>query len=123
MDDATARQGGAGAPSRAAACRSCAAMPLEKRRAGALEAVSRKMRLRRASDEMLADEMETPNIDVVLLDVKEGLSRLHASRRLFALLRREASELSVVHHLRVPQGTKKDGAGAPAGRPCAPALY
>ena len=60
------------------------------------------------SDEMLAELMETPNIDVVLLDVKEGLSRLHASRRLFALLRREASELSVVHHLRVPQGTKKD---------------
>ncbi len=60
------------------------------------------------SDEMLAELMATPNIDVVLLDVKEGLSRLHASRRLFALLRREASELSVVHHLRVPRGTKKD---------------
>merc|ERR1719201_1439237 len=60
------------------------------------------------SDEMLAELMATPNIDVVLLDVKEGLSRLHASRRLFALLRREASELSVVHHLRVAQGTKKD---------------
>jgi (E)-4-hydroxy-3-methylbut-2-enyl-diphosphate synthase len=60
------------------------------------------------SDEMLAELMATPNIDVVLLDVKEGLSRLHASRRLFALLRREASELSVVHHLRVARGTKKD---------------
>ena len=61
------------------------------------------------SDEMLRELMATQNIDVVMLDVEEpGLSRIHASRRLFSLLRAAKSDLSVVHHLRVPKGTKKD---------------
>mmetsp|Transcript_22237 Transcript_22237/g.66763 ORF Transcript_22237/g.66763 Transcript_22237/m.66763 type:complete len:747 (+) Transcript_22237:58-2298(+) len=44
-------------------------------------------------------ESRAAEIDVVMLDVDPAISRLHASRRLFAFLREAGSELSVVHHV------------------------
>ena len=41
-------------------------------------------------------------VDVLLLEVSEGLSRLHASRRLFTTLKARGVELPVVHHLKAP---------------------
>jgi len=53
-------------------------------------------------DAALAALAARDDVDVVLLDVAPGLSRLHASRRLFAVLEATASTLSVVHHVHFP---------------------
>ena len=33
-----------------------------------------------------------------LLNIKEGVSRVHASRRIFELLQRQNNDLAVIHH-------------------------
>lgn len=45
---------------------------------------------------------------VVLLSIKDGVSRVHASRRVFETLQRESIPLPVVHHIRFPAGTLRD---------------
>lgn len=45
---------------------------------------------------------------MVLLAIKEGVSRVHASRRVFEVLSREKSALPVIHHLRFSASASKD---------------
>lgn len=33
-----------------------------------------------------------------LLNIKEGVSRVHASRRIFELLQRQNNDIAVIHH-------------------------
>lgn len=44
---------------------------------------------------------------VVLLDIAEGVSRVHASRRIFELLQRHNIKHPVLHHLRFPVGASR----------------
>eukprot|EP00200_Dunaliella_tertiolecta_P003897 CAMPEP_0202345932 /NCGR_PEP_ID=MMETSP1126-20121109/4947_1 /ASSEMBLY_ACC=CAM_ASM_000457 /TAXON_ID=3047 /ORGANISM="Dunaliella tertiolecta, Strain CCMP1320" /LENGTH=729 /DNA_ID=CAMNT_0048937283 /DNA_START=35 /DNA_END=2224 /DNA_ORIENTATION=+ len=46
--------------------------------------------------------------DVVLLNVREGTQRFHASRRVFETLQREGINTPVVHHISFPEGTPRD---------------
>lgn len=45
---------------------------------------------------------------MVLLQIAEGVSRVHASRRVFELLRRNDIDISVVHFRSFPEGTPAD---------------
>jgi len=45
---------------------------------------------------------------VALLNVKDGVSRVHASRRVFEALKRAGGRLPVVHHIRFPEGAVRD---------------
>eukprot|EP00197_Chlamydomonas_leiostraca_P002013 CAMPEP_0202857216 /NCGR_PEP_ID=MMETSP1391-20130828/243_1 /ASSEMBLY_ACC=CAM_ASM_000867 /TAXON_ID=1034604 /ORGANISM="Chlamydomonas leiostraca, Strain SAG 11-49" /LENGTH=714 /DNA_ID=CAMNT_0049535995 /DNA_START=93 /DNA_END=2237 /DNA_ORIENTATION=- len=45
---------------------------------------------------------------VVLLNIKDGMSRIHASRRVFETIQREAITVPVIHHIRFPKGTIRD---------------
>lgn len=45
---------------------------------------------------------------VVLLNIKDGVSRLHASRRVFDVLKRHEITTPVVHCMRFPAGTVRD---------------
>ncbi|GIL84782.1 hypothetical protein Vretimale_14432 [Volvox reticuliferus] len=45
---------------------------------------------------------------VVLLNVADGVSRLHASRRVFDALKRHNATVPVIHNIRFPGGTHRD---------------
>lgn len=45
---------------------------------------------------------------VALLNVADGASRVHASRRVFEALKAAGSALPVVHHIRFPGGAVRD---------------
>jgi hypothetical protein len=40
--------------------------------------------------------------------MQDGVSRIHASRRVFDALKRSGSELPVLHHIRFPAGASRD---------------
>jgi (E)-4-hydroxy-3-methylbut-2-enyl-diphosphate synthase len=40
--------------------------------------------------------------------LQDGVSRIHASRRVFDALKRHGSQLAVLHHIRFPEGTDRD---------------
>ncbi len=44
---------------------------------------------------------------VVLLNTKDGLSRIHASRRVFELIKREGITTPVIHHIRFPASASR----------------
>lgn len=45
--------------------------------------------------------------DVVLLNIKDGVSRVHASRRVFEVLQRNTISVPVIHHIRFPAGASR----------------
>merc|ERR1719163_2044125 len=47
-------------------------------------------------------------VDVLFLEIPEGVSRLHASRRLFATLKERAVDLPVIHHMSAPNVPKSE---------------
>jgi (E)-4-hydroxy-3-methylbut-2-enyl-diphosphate synthase len=47
-------------------------------------------------------------VDVLFLEIPEGVSRLHASRRLFATLKERAVDLPVIHHMTAPNVPKSE---------------
>lgn len=57
-------------------------------------------------------------VDVILLNVREGSQRLHASRRVFETLVRENITTSVIHHITFAEGTPRCvcGVGGSLGR-------
>ena len=46
---------------------------------------------------------------MVLLDTGATASRIHASRRVFEILKRESITVPVIHHIRFAQGTVRWG--------------
>ena len=72
--------------------------------AGAVPACAKRVVLSLDGSESEADVLalkETPHA-FVLLDVADGLSRLHASRRLFTLFGAHGVDSAVIHHFRPP---------------------
>ncbi|GAX73157.1 hypothetical protein CEUSTIGMA_g610.t1 [Chlamydomonas eustigma] len=45
---------------------------------------------------------------VLLLNIKDGVSRIHSSRRVFELLKRESIMTPVIHHIRFPASASRD---------------
>jgi len=46
-------------------------------------------------------------VDVILLNIREGSQRLHASRRVFDTLQREGITTAVIHHITFKEGTPR----------------
>ena len=46
-------------------------------------------------------------VDIILLNVREGSQRLHASRRVFETMAREGMTTSVIHHITFEKGTPR----------------
>ena len=44
---------------------------------------------------------------VVLLNVKDGVSRIHSSRRVFEILKRNEITTPVIHHIRFPASASR----------------
>jgi (E)-4-hydroxy-3-methylbut-2-enyl-diphosphate synthase len=59
------------------------------------------------SEEQLA-QVNSVDAVVALLNIQDGVSRIHASRRVFDALKRHGSQLAVLHHIRFPEGTDRD---------------
>lgn len=45
---------------------------------------------------------------VAILNIKDGVSRIHASRRVFEALKIAGATIPVIHHIRFPEGTVRD---------------
>ncbi len=53
---------------------------------------------------------------MVLLKIAPGVSRVHASRRVFEVLRQHSIDVPVVHHITFPDGASRDEIIITAGK-------
>eukprot|EP00879_Flechtneria_rotunda_P000533 GHRR01000637.1.p1 GENE.GHRR01000637.1~~GHRR01000637.1.p1 ORF type:complete len:730 (+),score=224.04 GHRR01000637.1:217-2406(+) len=59
------------------------------------------------TDEQLA-AIKSVDAVVALLDIQDGVSHIHASRRIFDALKRAENDIPIIHHIRFPAGTARD---------------
>jgi (E)-4-hydroxy-3-methylbut-2-enyl-diphosphate synthase len=59
------------------------------------------------TDEQLA-AISSVDAAVALVNIPDGVSRIHASRRVFDAIKRAGSDIPVLHHIRFPAGASRD---------------